>query len=125
MSEPTRNEHDAAERAAGEAVLAWLDERAEHLDAVTLAKLGRARRAALAQPRGPRLAWTWAAGAAAACVLALALWPRAAMEPVPPAPVSMETFSLLASPADAELLESLDYYLWLEAQAEAEPDHAG
>ncbi len=125
MSEPIRPDSDPLARAPTEAVLAWLDQRSEHLDARTIAQLERGRRAALAAPLAPRRPLVWLAGAAAACVLALALWPRAVLEPVPPAPVPMETFSLLASPVDAELLESLDYYLWLEAQPETEPDHAG
>ena len=69
------------------------------------------------------------AGAAAASlclVLMLAVQPAAwNTEPVPPAPVSMEVFMMLASPESEDVLDSLDFYLWLESQPVDNDDRAG
>jgi len=108
----------------------WLDEQSTRLDVATLERINAARRRALdaaARP-GRRRTAPWLAGAALAGVAALALWPIARQEQAPPAPVPMETFRMLASPGELELLESLDFYLWLEAAeaaAATEDAHAG
>jgi hypothetical protein len=108
-------------------VLGLLDAQADSLDAATLDRLGRARRAALAEAgarRAPPMVG-WLAGAALAGLAAVMLWPATNAVPVPPAPVSMESFGMLASPEEVELLESLDFYLWAETQDAGSDDHAG
>lgn len=108
----------------------WLDEQSSRLDAATLDRINVARRRALdaaARP-GRRRTAPWLAGAALAGVAALALWPIARQDQAPPAPVPMETFRMLATPGELELLQSLDFYLWLEADeaaAATEDSHAG
>jgi hypothetical protein len=101
-----------------------LDAQAESLDAATLDRLGRARRAALAEAGTGRASPVvgWLAGAALAGLAAVMLWPETNAVPVPPAPVSMESFGMLASP---EEVEPLDFYLWAETQDAGSDDHAG
>jgi len=105
---------NTAESNPRSALLQALDAQATTLDADTLDRINRDRRAALAQLHRPmrRLATGWLLGAAMAGVAAVALWPRANLDPVPPAPVSMEAFSALGTPEAGEVIESLDYYLW-------------
>ncbi len=93
----------------------------EHdLDELTLARLGRARaRAIEAAARGKRYRWWRAAPLAAAAALALALG-LAWLQPPPDSPAPLlEDLRLLSSGADLEMLEDLDFYLWLEY---AQPD---
>lgn len=115
---------------SGPQVCGWLDEQSADLDAASLDRINAARRRALdaAAGSGRRRAAPWLAGAALAGVAALALWPMTQQDQAPPAPVSMETFRMLASPGELDLLESLDFYLWLEADEAAaamEDTHAG
>ncbi len=104
-----------------------LDAQLSALDAATVDRLNRDRRRALAQletrPKAPRISWI--AGAALAGVGALTLWPSTRTAHIPPAPVSMETFAALASPDQAEVIESLDFYLWAEGQDVLDEDQAG
>lgn len=102
------------------------------MDARTLQQLQRGRRAAVAEAgqmaRSRR--WRWLAGAAAAslCVVSIlavqpTLWNTETV--VPPAPASMEAFMMLASPESEDVLESMDFYLWLETQPIEGDDRAG
>lgn len=93
-----------------------LERRADGLDAATLHRVTAIRaRALAARPANPwkvRLAWMAPLGAAAAAGLMLLVAGPAAR--VPPAPVaSPEAFILLAS-QDADPLEDLELYVWLE-----------
>ena len=104
-----------------------LDARSSALDGATVDRLNRDRRSALAHLKcrrnAPRVSWI--AGAALAGLGAVVLWPSTHSAYIPPAPVSMETFAALASPDQAELIESLDFYLWAEGQDALDDDQAG
>ena len=94
---------------------------ARELDPATLGALARARKAALSRPPLPR----WAAPAAAlAGIAALALAVLATREPAPPAvPVaaadSAEEIEILLAGESLDLLEDLEFYLWLETEPDA------
>jgi len=107
------------------ALCALLDAQAERLDAPTLDHLRSARRKALANVGARRMAAvrTWMAGAAFAGLAALMLWPQGHDRVVPPAPVSMEAFGMLASPDQVEVLESMDFLLWVESEDALSDDH--
>ncbi len=107
------------------ALWADLDARSERLDADTLDRLRGARRVALARvgAKPAHAIRSWIAAAAFAGLAAIMLWPQAVTTAVPPAPVSMEAFGMLASPDEVEVLESLDFYLWVESQAALSDEH--
>lgn len=102
-----------------------LDASTERLDAPTLDRLRSARRKALANVGARRMAAvrTWMAGAAFAGLAALMLMPQTPDNVIPPAPVSMEAFGMLASPDEIEVLESMDFYLWVESQDALSDEH--
>lgn len=93
-----------------------LDESVEHLDAATLSRLNQARQRALeAARRRASPSWQWwglPAGGLAVAVLAVAVWwPRTAEIETP---VSvMEDMEILVS-ADIEMLEDLEFFMWLD-----------
>ncbi len=107
------------------ALWAHLETRSEQLDAPTLDRLRSARRKALANVGARRMAATstWMAGVAFAGLAALMLWPHSPDSVIPPAPVSMEAFGMLASPDQVEVLESMDFYLWVESQDAPSDEH--
>lgn len=102
-----------------EAVRALLDESARDLDAMTGARLAAARRRALERLEPPlRLPWLLPAGvfaSAAAAMLALTLW-NAAPAPGP----ELADVEVLAGPEALELYQDLEFYEWLDADAQAE-----
>lgn len=92
----------------------------QHVDEDTSARLAQVRRKALATPRPSRLGrpgWIAPLGLAASLVLALGLWlamPDTRLaEPLAETGV-FDDLSLLASQADPELYDELEFYLWLE-----------
>ena len=101
--------------------LALLQQSADGLDAATLSRLNRARQAALAQSRHATRLW-WGAAFAGAFALVLALGVvRHDVAPVapPPAVPSQDggAIDALASDDDnAEMVDDLDFYAWLDAQ---------
>ena len=112
-----RNEEPWVDRA-----IALLQQSADGLDAATLSRLNRARQAALAQPRRvmPRM-WGVAAACAVALVLAVGLGRH---EPSPDSPTGavpvadIGVIDALASEDgdNAEMVDDLDFYAWLDAQ---------
>jgi hypothetical protein len=110
-----------------------LDESADNLDAATLSRLNRARQSALelARPRRMR-SWFVPAGLASACAVLLAVavvWQR----PAPKAPdpfvpsgsvvapsggFSAGDLDLVSSDDGIEFYQDLDFYAWLDAQAQ-------
>ena len=95
-----------------ETVKRQLDQHADQVDELTLARLKAIRRTALDQTPHPGFNWlpvgVW--GTAAAAVLALVIWHR-----VPEAPdFSPGDLELLAQVEDLELIEELEFYAWLE-----------
>jgi len=105
---------DEFERKASE----LLSEDVEHLDAETLSRLRQARTRALGK-RQRRAIWYWpAAGALAAGLLVLVLYPE---EP-PPLPSIYEDPVQQAAAEDLELLEDLEFYAWLALEEEGAAD---
>jgi len=123
MSDETRLEAKA--RAA-------FDAGVERVDAATRSRLNRARHAAVAElERRPLAAWgRWAlpAGAAAAAVLAVAVWrqPETPLPGTPPAMTAGE-FDVLALGEDLDMLaEDPEFYSWaLTAATEADGNGIG
>lgn len=92
----------------------------QHVDEDTSACLAQVRRKALATPRPSRLGrpgWIAPLGLAASLVLALGLWlamPDTRLaEPLAETGV-FDDLGLLASQADPDLYDELEFYLWLE-----------
>jgi hypothetical protein len=104
-----------------ERALGLLQQSADGLDAATLSRLNRARQAALALPRRSMpLMWGFAAACAFALVLALGLG-RRDLSPDPPTvavPVadSGAIDALASDDENAEMVDDLDFYAWLDAQ---------
>jgi hypothetical protein len=101
---------------------AAFDASVEELDAATRSRLTQARHRALAA-RGARPAWQAigvpAGAAAAAAVLAVAMWTGREPDATSPqaAAVQGEMFDLLAAGEDFELLgEDPEFYAWVETQ---------
>ena len=108
--------------------LALLDQSVDAIDASTLSRLARARQHALARrpaQRRIRLGFSMigfgAIGAAAALVLAFGIArhaARPALAPTSAAPVSAQADGddIAADDDNAELVEDLDFYAWLDAR---------
>ena len=98
-----------------------LDERAEHMDAMTRSKLHQARNQALAKPKG-LLGWqTWSGAGALAASFAIALvyFDTNPQPEVMPA-LYADTVQQAAA-AEMELMDDLDFVAWLVLQ-ESEAD---
>lgn len=99
--------------------VALLQQSADGLDAATLSRLNRARQAALAQPRRAMQVW-WGVAAASAVVLALGLArhdPPLASPPLAAPGADIGAIDALATDEDnAEMVDDLDFYAWLDAQ---------
>ncbi len=106
------------EKFAGEAK-ALFDESVERLDAATLSRLNRNRHAALEQARGAKTRWRrWApaTGVVAAVVVAVVLaLPGNSLEPMPAGTPDMD---ILLGEDSIEMLEDLEFYVWLDMQAD-------
>lgn len=100
-------------------------------DAATASKLNRARQAALSQfATSHRPAWRWALGTCAAAALAaLVVLPRSLVAPEQSLPdfavftgaaaLEVDDRSLLAdNDANLEMIQNLEFYAWLELQAQ-------
>lgn len=113
-----------------------LRESAEQLDAATAARLRRARLAALDAlgDRRTRPAWLipgLSAAALGALAVALAVTLRAGREPAPintePLAIAVESVAdldLLLAADSLELLEDLEFYVWLDAELRDTPPGA-
>jgi hypothetical protein len=104
---------DTAERAK-----ALFDDSVERLDAATLSRLNRGRQRALEElDRGRRfgswLRWVPATGVAAAAVLTVMVMNDPAV-PLPEGSMSVIDFELLMEDDSLEMLEDLEFLLWLE-----------
>ncbi len=102
------------------------DQSVQELDANTLSRLNRSRQAALAElEQGARPGislgqWVPAAGVAAAAVLVVVMWNgEAPVDPVAP-PATVTDFELLLAEDSFEMLEDLEFYAWIELDADAE-----
>ena len=117
-------EHDpelnADQRHAAAGLRQQLDASAASVDAVSAARLSAARRRALDLTRRPDRTPLWAgATLAAAALVALTLLSWPASERVVPG-VDAEALEWLAlTEGNAELAEELEFYEWLEQDADA------
>ena len=97
-----------------------LDQSVEHLDGATLSRLTQARNQALDSARRSRHSAWWSVGGlatAAALVLAIAVTLRTPETVDTPPVTGFEDLELLAT-EDLDLVEDLDFYLWLEVELE-------
>jgi hypothetical protein len=98
-----------------------LDRETEDLDGATQSRLRQARERALAQVdrSGANRWWVPTAGlaTAAAVVLALGVTLRTPQESTPP-DSALGDLEMLASSEDLEMLDDLEFLLWLEAELE-------
>ena len=106
---------------------ALLDTSALDLDAATLSRLNRARRAALEQRHRPSLRWLLPTGLASACMLMLALGVWLTRAPQHRDATSAHTSKMAVSlqPDDLDMVsgndnldlyQNLEFYAWLDAQ---------
>lgn len=90
----------------------------QRVDEDTSARLAQARRKALATPPSSRPGWIAPLGLAASLVLALGLWlampDTRLVEPLAAETGVFDDLGLLASQADPDLYDELEFYLWLE-----------
>ncbi|MDH4049580.1 MAG: DUF3619 family protein [Gammaproteobacteria bacterium] len=99
------------------------DESVQDIDAQALSRLNRGRQKALAELQsGPKLGlltgWVPATGVAAAAVVAVVLWSGNRM-PIDLAPPATATdFEILLDQDSFEMLEELEFYSWIELDAE-------
>ena len=107
---------------------ALFDQSVQELDAQTLSRLNRGRQAALAEvgkKSGLTLGaglWLPAAGVAAAAVFAVVLWNgETTVEPISPT-ASVTDFELLLDEDSFEMLQDLEFYAWMELEADTEYD---
>jgi hypothetical protein len=107
---------------------ALFDQSVQELDAQTLSRLNRGRQAALAEvgkKSGPALSagqWLPAAGVAAAAVVAVVLWNgETTVEPIS-STASVTDFELLLAEDSFEMLQDLEFYAWMELEADTEND---
>ena len=104
--------------------LALLDQSVEAIDASTLSRLARARQHALARRHAQRRVWIGfgAIGAAAMLMLAFGIARHAGRPDLAPAagvPASAaaDGEDVAVDDDNAELVEDLDFYAWLDAQS--------
>jgi hypothetical protein len=104
---------------------AVFDQSVDSLDGQTQSSLNRSRQKALAEVDSRNISpglwtrWVPAAGAATVALVAVSFWIR---EPQPDAPAS--DFELIMAEESFDMLQDLDFYLWLdiETQTELDPD---
>jgi hypothetical protein len=101
------------------------DESVRELDGETMLRLNRARHRALAQLRpGARpaqwLQWTTAAGIAVAAIVAVVMLDRGPPVEELMTPASVGDFEILLNQDSFEMLEELEFYSWIDFEAELE-----
>jgi len=102
---------------------AVFDQSVDSLDGQTQSSLNRSRQKALAEVDSRNISpglwtrWVPAAGAATVAVVALSFWIR---EPQLDAPAS--DFELIMAEESFDMLQDLDFYLWLDIETQTEPD---
>jgi hypothetical protein len=103
-------------------VRALFEDSVERLDARTRSRLTQARNRALEEvTKGAvQRRWLWApAGGllAAALVAAVMLWPGVGRAPLEAGAMPLEDFDIVADSENLELLQDMEFYVWLQDQA--------
>ena len=106
---------------------AVFDQSVEGIDGQTRSSLNRSRQSALAEidsrniNLGRWTQWVPAAGVATVAIVAISLWNgKPQIDAVAPSPVG--DFELIMAEESFDMLQDLDFYSWLDIEAEAEPD---
>lgn len=90
----------------------------ERLDARTRSKLTHARNRAVDEAKhgAAQRRWIWApaGGFAAAALVAVVLWPGAGKMPSEAGAVPLEDFDIVADGESLEMLQDVEFYVWLE-----------
>lgn len=131
MSKDNENPRADGDRKFAEKAGALFRQSADELDAATLSRLNQARQAAISQVSGGKARfagwspWVPATGMAAAAAVAVVMWNGGRqIEPdmtfAPLAEVS--DFEILLDEDSLDMLEDLEFYAWLGAESESEPD---
>lgn len=135
MKHPDEKGQVASEDSLAADAVRRFDESVQRLDAATLSRLNRSRQAALTELAGRTAARRWqrwvpAAGVATAAALTvLMLNDRSVNEAIPSYDAASD-FEVIMAGENLEMLEELEFYRWLYADAETEvapapDDHVG
>ncbi len=135
MKHPDENEQPASEDPLALDAARHFHESVQRLDAATLSRLNRSRQAALGELEGRTTARRWqrwipAVGVAtAAAFTVLMLNDRSVNEAIPSYDAASD-FEVIMAGENLEMLEELEFYRWLYADAETEiapapDDHVG
>jgi hypothetical protein len=109
-----------ADKALLQSVVASLDESIEHLDARTLSRLNRARHEALATQAKSRLVKPSWLTAGTFAVLFVSLMTGWMLFSTPgKTPLGPDEFELVVANEDFELMQNLDFVVWMIAQDNA------
>ena len=110
---------------------ALFDQSVDGLDAQTQSTLNRSRQQALAETGARRIGpgrwtqWAPAAGMAIIAFVAVSFW-NGEPQLAEPAPVSdfeqVSDFELIMAEESLDMLQDLDFYIWLDIDTETEPD---
>ena len=119
MNEPLNTTQDDNEPIADQA-RALFDDSVDSLDAATLSRLNQSRQRALAELEGKGsindwLRWLPATGIAATVLLAVMVMREPEVVDVLDGPVTAFDFEMLLEEDSLDMLEELEFYLWLEA----------
>ena len=124
MSESEKTEEDLFLQKAK----ARFDESVEELDGASRSRLNRARHTAIeASASGGATAGSWtqwvpAGGIAAAAVVAVFVWNNASVVDTQ-SPVPVDDFEILIADDSFEMLEDLEFYSWIDIDAELDGDN--
>jgi hypothetical protein len=113
----------SAEDAFLETAKQHFDDSVARIDGATQSKLTRARHSALAELASSRPAWVqWmpATGVAAAAVLAMVLWTGSPETDEFGTDAVASDMEILLTEDSLEMLEDLEFYSWVELDAETE-----
>jgi hypothetical protein len=96
---------------------ALFDDSVERLDAATLSTLNRNRHAALERARGAKARWLqWAPASAVAAAIVVALVLALPGNGVDTMPAANSDVDILLGEESIEMLEDLEFYVWLDMQ---------
>ncbi|MEX0976925.1 MAG: hypothetical protein WDZ50_07505 [Woeseia sp.] len=135
MIDPDENKHAASDDPLAADAARRFDESVQRLDAATLSRLNRSRQAALTELAGRTAVRRWhrwipaAAVATAAAFTVLMLNDPSVIDAIPSYDAAAD-FEVIMAGENLEMLEELEFYRWLYADAETEiapapDDHVG